>query len=79
MSMYNEENLKNIASAIIEYRNRKSKVWKKELKEDYENGVIKDENLQQLKRYFIFPNVIKAISNKTTVEQTIKLLEKNIA
>ena len=78
--IYNEENMANIASALLEYRENKNctKNWKKDLKEEFSNGTNKNVYLQQLRNYFDFDKVLKAVSNRNTKDDIVKHLNNHI-
>ncbi len=78
--IYNEENMANIASALLEYRENKNctKNWKKDLKEEFSNGTNKNVYLQQLRNYFDFDKVLKAVSNKSTQDEVKDYLNNSI-
>ena len=78
--IYNEENMANIASALLEYRENKNctKNWKKDLKEEFSNGTNKNVCLQQLRNYFDFDKILKAVSNKSTQDEVKNYLNNSI-
>lgn len=78
--IYNKENMANIASALLEYRENKNctKNWKKDLKEEFSNGTNKNVYLQQLRNYFDFDKVLKAVSNKSTQDEVKDYLNNSI-
>ena len=78
--IYNEENMANIASALLEYRENKNctKNWKKDLKEEFSNCTNKNVYLQQLRNYFDFDKILKAVSNKSTQDEVKNYLNNSI-
>ena len=80
MNIYSDDNLEKIATAIIEFRDKKinSVKWKQNLKDDFENGTNKNEYLQQFRNKFDFINALKGISPKSTKDSIIRVLKKNI-
>ena len=78
--IYNEDNIGNIAKALLKYKDNKncSKNWKKDLKEEFDNGTNQNEYLEQLKNHFDFNTVLKAVSNRNTKDDIVKHLNNHI-